>query len=48
MVVHIEEARGPNGHEFDVVSAVNLAKDDDVQAFVKELQDQALVPVKRG
>ncbi len=47
LVVHIEEARSNDGHEFDWTAADQLMYDPEVQEFIEKLRGMSLVPVKR-
>lgn len=47
IVVHVQEAIGPESHTFDVKALDSLVRDPEVEAFITELGDLALVPVKR-
>ena len=44
---HAEEAIGPNGHEADLGAISALLGDPEVSEWMAQLDDHALLPVKR-
>lgn len=48
IIVHAEEATSTNGHEFDWHTFHTLLADPEVQAWLKGMQDLAMLPVKRN
>lgn len=47
LVVHLEEATSPGGHEFDITACKQLREDPEVDAWFRQMQTLAMVPVKR-
>lgn len=47
IAVHAEELLSPKAHEFDLHALRTLLASEDVQAWLKQMADMALVPVKR-
>lgn len=47
IAVHVEESLGDRGHPLDVYAVQSLLHDDEVIAFVENL-DPVLLPVMRG
>lgn len=47
ILVHVEEGRSQDGHDFDWAAVDALMADDDVQQFLKDLSALALLPRKR-
>lgn len=47
ILVHADEAVGPAGHHFDTAAIAALLLDPEVQAWLAELRNLALIPVKR-
>lgn len=48
ILVHVEEANGPGGHEVDVHAVNSGLQDPEVQAWLRAMGKMALLPVKRG
>lgn len=48
LVVHSQEARTHEGHTMDVLAITSILSDPEVEAWVKAMQEKALVPVRRG
>jgi len=47
ITVHVEEMLSNKGHEFDLSALKSVLNDVEVKAWLKSMQDMALVPVKR-
>ena len=47
LIVHYEEATGPNGHYFDRNTIDDITKHADVQEWFDGMRKMALLPVKR-
>lgn len=47
LAVHVEKMLSYNGHVFDRVAMVGLIEDEEVQRWLKEMDQLALVPRKR-
>ena len=47
IAVHADELLSPDNHHFDRMAMVSLLNDSEVQAWIKAMHDQALLPVKR-
>lgn len=47
ILVHVEEATGDDGHEFDWATIRQLLADREVQEWLDGLRRHALVPVQR-
>lgn len=48
IVVHVEEMLSPHGHAVDKLAIEPLLRDSDVQHWLRQMQELALVPVKRN
>jgi hypothetical protein len=47
-LIHAEEFLSPHGHPFDKDTFDTLMRQPDVQAWIKEMNDLALLPKKRS
>lgn len=47
IAVHVEEMLSPDGHAFDRIALDNLLKDEEVKAWLKEMDRLAMLPKKR-
>lgn len=47
IAVHADEMLGPKGHEVDKAALCSLLNDEEVQAWLKAMNQLALLPVKR-
>lgn len=47
-LVHAEEFLSPHGHPLDKNTFDRLMRDSDLQEWIKEMTDLALLPVKRN
>jgi hypothetical protein len=47
IAVHVEEMLSPDGHAFDRVALEQLLKDEEVKAWLKEMDRLAMLPKKR-
>lgn len=48
LLIHLDEGNSRNGHPFDWTAAKVLWDDDEVQAWLADMQKLALIPVKRS
>lgn len=48
IVAHVEEMLSPHGHTFDKLAIEPLLRDPSVQHWMRQMQDLALVPLKRN
>lgn len=46
--VHIDEGLSKGGHEFDIITIKDLLEQPDVKQWLKDMEDLALLPVKRS
>lgn len=47
IAVHAEEGTSKKGHEFDITALKSLLMDAEVMAWLKAMDDLALIPKKR-
>jgi hypothetical protein len=47
ILVHVDEFLGPKGHQFDRVALETLMQDPEVEAWLTEMDDAALIPKRR-
>lgn len=47
IAVHADEATGKNAHEFDVTALRALLQDNEIIAWLKQMDEMALIPKKR-
>jgi len=47
IIVHMLESHSPAGHAFDEVALTALLKDDDVLEWMRQMNELALLPLKR-
>lgn len=47
LVVHVDEAIRPGGHELDVAAMKGILRDPEVIAWLDDMDGLALLPVKR-
>lgn len=47
LAVHCEELLSKDGHEFDKAAIESILTDKEVRAFLKNMSEMALLPVKR-
>lgn len=47
IAVHAQELFGPQGHHFDRIAMKSLLDDDEVNAWIKQMDAIALLPRKR-
>jgi hypothetical protein len=47
IVVHVDEGFSTKGHAFDIAAMQALIDDDEVQHWLGQMSDFALVPLKR-
>ena len=47
IIVHFQEWTSNNGHEFDKTALDSLLQDKDVIEWMREMNDLALLPMKR-
>lgn len=47
IVVHADEATGPNGHPYDVVALRDLLNDPEVMDWIQDMRRLGFMPVKR-
>lgn len=48
LIVHVDEALSPGGHEFDWTATRALLTDSEVVEWLRALQKMTLVPLKRN
>ena len=48
IIVHMEEATEPGGHEFDVHTMKQLMADPEVEQWLADMRAMAMLPVKRS
>lgn len=48
IVVHVDEATSPDGHQFDTVALKGLIADPEVSAWLDGMRKAAFLPVKRN
>lgn len=48
LIVHAEEFLSPGGHHFDETVFLNAIKDPEVLEWISQMQQRAMLPVKRG
>lgn len=47
IAVHVEEMLGPKGHSFDRVALESLLTDPEISAWLKQMDELAMLPKKR-
>ena len=47
IAIHAEEMISPNVHEFDLIEMKKLLNDPEIQQWLKEMDEMALIPKKR-
>lgn len=47
IVIHIQEALSNKAHNFDIAVLKDLIEDEEVKAWLKEMDKMALLPKKR-
>ena len=47
IAVHAEEALGPKGHHFDKIALQNSLENPEVKAWLAEMTELGMAPIKR-
>ena len=48
LITHYQELNSPDGHELDQATITALEADEDVQQWLKQMDDNAFLPKKRN